>query len=84
MFEPYSDSDFPANAFRYKGVPVRFTYRVDLGVNHVGEMDIDAVLPGEEKETRLHRLRGPWPGREEALESAKAWTASYLDGVLEE
>jgi hypothetical protein len=83
MFEPYGQ-DGPTNAYRYRNVPVRFTYRVDIGANHVEEMDIDGVLPGDTKETRFHRLRGPWKNREEALFAAQEWTKGWLDKVLDE
>lgn len=83
MFEPYGQ-DGPTNAFRYRDVPVRFTYRVDIGANHVGEMDIDGVLPGQTEETRFHRLRGPWKTREEALSAAQDWAKKWLDVVLSE
>lgn len=68
-----------ANAYRYKGISVRFTYRVDVGRNLILGMDIDAQLPGDEHEVRLHTLNGSWQTREEALNDAKDWTAGYLD-----
>ncbi|SDK82687.1 hypothetical protein SAMN05216189_105335 [Pseudomonas delhiensis] len=82
MFEPYNEQGFPANAFRYRDVPVRFTYRIDVNANHVGEMDIDGLLPGNDKETRIHRLKGPWATQEEALAAAQAWAASWIDDYL--
>ena len=81
MFEPYGPSG-PTNAFRYKGIPVRFTYRVDVGEFHVAEMDIDGVLPGKTEESRFHRLRGPWKTRDDALSAAQDWTRGWLDKVI--
>ena len=81
MFEPYGQNG-PTNAFRYRNVPVRFTYRVDIGAIQVAEMDIDGILPGHTEETRFHRLRGPWKTREEALAAAQDWTKTWLDDVI--
>ena len=79
MFIPYDGID---SGFTYRGVPVRFTYRADLMANHVGEMDIDGVLPGDTRESRFHRLIGPWDTRDQALSAAQEWAAAWLDKHL--
>ncbi|WP_434590166.1 hypothetical protein J3Q09_17705 [Pseudomonas sp. R4-83] len=81
MFEPYGQ-DGPTNAFRYRNIPVRFTYLLENGADHVAQVDIDGVLPEDTEETRFHRLRGPWKTREEALAAAQDWAKSWLDIVL--
>lgn len=82
MFEPYEQGG-PANAFRYKGIPVRFTYRIDIGATQIGGVDIDGVLPGETQESRFLRYDGPFNSRPEALQAAQEWTAKFLDRVVE-
>ncbi|MBW4793806.1 hypothetical protein ACVWVZ_004764 [Pseudomonas tolaasii] len=81
MFKPLGQGA-PANAFEYRGVPVRFNYRVEVREEKVLEMDIFGVLPGEASETRFHRLIGPWPTRDEALAAAQDWARSWLNIVL--
>ncbi|KTT57152.1 hypothetical protein NS337_00465 [Pseudomonas oryzihabitans] len=83
MFVPYEGVNAPANAYVYRDVKVRFTYRVDIGRNQVGEMDIDGLFPGEEREWRFHQLRGPWATREEGLAAAQNWAKSWIDAQLE-
>lgn len=81
MFKPYPESGV-TNAYLYKDVKVRFTYRVDIGSNRIGGVDIDGVFPGEEKEMRFFRYDGPFDSKELALEAAMEWTAKYLDREL--
>lgn len=83
MFEPCIDADAPANSFRYRGVRVRFTYRVDIDSYVVGDIDIDGVMPGDDEETRWHRLRGPWNSRDLALADGQKWAARYIDMALD-
>ena len=75
-FEPIEGLD---NGFTYRGIPVRFTYRVDAGAKFIGGVDVDSQAQTDAGEIRLHTVRGQWRTREEALAAAQEWTAKYLD-----
>ena len=75
-FEPIEGLD---NGFTYRGTPVRFTYRADIGAEFIGGVDVDSQLQTGAEEIRLHTVLGQWRTREEALAAAQEWTANYLD-----
>jgi len=83
MFVPLEGPQYPSNAFQFRDRQIRFTYRMNVATGRVGGVDIDAKLQDEEGEERLFTLRGDWPSREEALESAQGWTVKYFDRIQE-
>lgn len=73
-FDPIEGLD---NGFTYRGIPVRFTYLADIDS---GIWGVDVYTQLEDGgEGKLHRLKGQWRLREEALLAAQDWTAKYLD-----
>ncbi len=81
MFEPYDGDVF--NAFTYRGVLVRFSYRMDARDERVDQVDIDVTWDKDDSEILIARVDGSWASKEEAIAEAQVVAARMISAHLD-
>lgn len=76
MWEPFDDRNSVVSGYRYKGIPVHFTFT--MAGDEVSMVDV-YVAVSSANDAHLMQIQGVWESKEAALKDAQNSAAEILD-----